>query len=252
MIKTKKDIELIRAGGRRLAFVMAEVIKRALPGVLPSELDKLANELIVKNGDVPSFLNYSPRKSERAFPASICVSVNDSVVHGVPTDEPLKEGDVVGIDIGLNHKGRFTDLAVTVPIGKISEEAEKLVKITKEALLKGIKSARVGNTVGDIGFSIEEFVKPHKYGIIRDLAGHGVGLAVHEAPFIPNFGKAGQGEKLLSGMVIAIEPMLTLGGEKLTVGSDGMTYKTKDGSLSAHFEHTILISENGPEVLTKI
>jgi methionyl aminopeptidase len=164
----------------------------------------------------------------------------------------FKEGDIVSIDGGLIHKGLFTDSAITVPIGKISEEDQKLLNITKESLYVGIKEAKPGNFTGDIGFAIENFVKPYGYGIIRELAGHGVGYAVHEDPFVPNYGRKGEGSKLFAGMVIAIEPMLNLGKREIYLADDGYTYKTLDGSKSAHFEHTVAILETGPVILTKI
>jgi methionyl aminopeptidase len=252
--KNKEEIEILREGGRRLASMLLELASKAKVGTSSLDLDNLAFSIIEKNGDRPSFLNYKARGSKVAYPASICVSVNDEVVHGVPNINPrvFKEGDIVSIDGGVIHKGLFTDSAITVPIGKISEEDKKLLNITKESLYVGIKEAKVGGFTGDIGFAIENFVKPYKYGIIKELAGHGVGYAVHEDPFVPNYGRKGEGTKLFEGMVIAIEPMLNMGKADIYLSSDGFTYKTKDGSKSAHFEHTVAILSNGPEILTKI
>jgi methionyl aminopeptidase len=253
-IKSKEEIAILKEGGRRLASLLLELALNAKIGVSSLDLDNLAFSIIEKNGDKPSFLNYKARGSKVAYPASVCISVNDEVVHGVPNINPriFKEGDIVSIDGGIIHNGLFTDSAITVPVGKISEADQKLLNITKESLYVGIKEARVGNFTGDIGFAIENFVKPHGYGIIRELAGHGVGYAVHEDPFIPNYGKKGEGSKLFSGMVIAIEPMLNIGKSEIILASDGFTYKTRDGSKSAHFEHTVAILDNGPEILTRI
>ena len=252
-IKTPQDIEILREGGRRLAHVIREVAKEAKPGVATSELDRIAHALITKGGDTPSFLNYKPKSAEVGYPASICVSVNDEVVHGIPkTDKLLKDGDIVSIDIGLIHKELFVDAAITIPVGEISEDAKKLLETTEDALSKGIAAARGGNTTGDIGFAIQNFIKPYGYGIVEELCGHGVGYAVHEDPFVPNFGIKGRGARLKPGMVIAIEPMVNLSSKKIVLDKDGYTYRTIDGKLSAHFEHTILIGDGEPEILTKI
>ena len=251
-IKTKEEIEILREGGKRLAIVLAKVAKKVSPGITPYELDQYAYELITLGGDKPSFLNYSPSKGMKPFPASLCVSINNEVVHGIPSkNRILKEGDIVSLDLGIEHRGLFTDHAITVPVGKISKKDKELLEDTKKALEIGIWAARGGATVGDIGYAIESFV--HKrYGIVRELAGHGVGKEVHEDPYIPNYGKAGKGEKLVPGMVVAIEPMINIGKDGITLDKDGWTIKTADGSHSAHFEHTILITEGDAEVLTVI
>ncbi len=253
-LKTKEEIEILREGGRHLAETLLKLEEAAKPGVSSAELDSIAYEFITKGGDKPSFFGYKGKHDKEPYPSSICVSVNDEVVHGEPTGNPriLKEGDIVSLDAGLIHRGLFLDSAVTVAVGKIDKESAKLLKVTKVALQKGIEVAMPGATTGDIGFAIEQYVKPYGYGIIRELAGHGVGYAVHEDPFIPNFGKKGGGVKLESGMVIAIEPMLNLGSEKIYLSEDGHTYKTKDGGRSAHFEHTVVITEKGAEILTKV
>ena len=251
-IKTEDEIALLREGGKHLAWVLEALVKAARPGVSAVELDKLAERLVKEKGDTPSFLNYKAKGSKQSFPASLCVSVNDEVVHGLPKKgQVITEGDIVALDMGLIHEKMYLDSAVTVAVGKVDETAAKLIQITKDALSVGIKAARAGKHTGDIGYAIEQYVKKQgDYGIIRTLAGHGVGYAVHEEPFIPNFGNKGEGVSLKAGMVIAIEPMLTLGGEALTIDSDGFTFRTKDGSLSAHFEHTIAVTENGSEILT--
>lgn len=252
IIKTKEEIEILREGGRRLATVLHKVKEKIAPGVSTKELDDYAFKLIKDMGDEPAFFNYRPEGAKIPFPASLCVSVNDEVVHGIPSAKKiLKSGDIVSIDLGLKHKGLFTDMALTVPVGEVSEVSAKLLKTTEEALRVGISNARLGNTVGDIGSSIEDFVKPHKYGIVEVLSGHGVGRAIHEDPYIPNFGKKGTGMKLRTGMVVALEPMLNQGTKNVTLDSDGYTFRTADGKLSAHFEHTILITDGKAEILTQ-
>lgn len=251
-VKTSKEIALLREGGKRLAYILAQVSAEVRPGVSSRVLNDLAEKLMREGGDTPAFLGYSPTGAKRPFPAALCVSVNDEVVHGIPNEEEkiLKEGDTVTLDAGLIHQGLFTDSAITVGVGKIDGRAQKLLETTQKALTVGIKAVRAGATTGDIGFAIETFVKPFGYGIVRELAGHGVGYAVHEEPFVPNFGKKGEGTVLKAGMVIAIEPMLNEGGAGVKLAKDGYTYRTKDGSRSAHFEHTVVVTENGCDILT--
>ncbi len=251
-IKTKEEILKLREGGKRLARVLDALTAKVKPGVSTRELNDLALKLITEGGDTPSFLGYSPTGAKRPFPAALCVSINDEVVHGIPNEEEkiLKEGDIVTLDAGLIHEGLFTDSAVTVGVGKIDAQAKKLLETTKKALMIGIKAVRAGATTGDVGFAIESFVKSYGFGIVRELAGHGVGYAVHEEPFVPNFGRRGEGEVLKVGMVIAIEPMLNEGGAAVKLAKDGYTYRTKDGSRSAHFEHTLVVTENGSDILT--
>ena len=252
IIKTKEEIEILREGGTILASVLYEVARRIAPGISTKELDLYAEQLIKKGGDEPAFLNYKPEGAKYSYPCSLCTSINDEVVHGIPSkDRILKEGDIISIDCGVKHKGLFTDMAITVPVGKIDKKTEKLLNVTKEAIMVGIKAARGGGHVGDIGYAIEQFVKPHGYGIVKALSGHGVGKAVHEDPYIPNFGKKGTGEKLVPGMVLALEPMLNEGGEEVELLDDGYTFRTKDGSRNAHFEHTIVITEGEAEILTR-
>lgn len=252
-VKKQEEIALLREGGRRLAQVLKLLRELAKPGVSTLELNHAAEKFIRDGGDTPSFLNYQPDFAARPFPSAICVSVNDEIVHGIPTENPitLKEGDIVSFDVGVTHKGLITDAAITVGVGGIDKESEKLIQITREALLAGIKAARKGRTVGDIGHAIEKFVRPYGYSIPRELGGHFVGHEVHENPDIPNYGKPGGGMALKEGMVLALEPMLLLGGERITLDEDGYTYRTKDGKRSAHFEHTILITDGDAEILTK-
>lgn len=253
-VKSREDIEMLREGGKRLAHILSRVAEEVRPGVSSLELDALARRLVAEGGDEPSFLNYQAKGDKKRFPAALCVSVNDEIVHGLPSAEKiLRDGDIVGIDLGLRHKGLCTDAAITLPVGVIDEASRKLLEVTKHALARAVGAARAGATTGDIGYAVESFVKTQgNFGIVRDLAGHGVGYAVHEEPFVPNHGKRGEGVVLQAGMVLALEPMLTLGGEKIVLGDDGFAYRTKDGSRAAHFEHTIAITEKGAEVLTKI
>lgn len=252
IIKTKKEIEILREGGKILGNILNSVIKKVKPGITTDELDIYAYKLIKEYGGEPAFLNYQPDGASYPYPATICISVNDEVVHGIPSPRVLKNGDVVSLDLGLKYKGMFTDHARTVAVGKISSASKKLLSFAEEAMYIGIEQARAGNTTGDIGCSIESYIKPHKYGIVRELAGHGVGRAIHEDPYIPNFGKRGAGEKLVSGMVVAIEPMVNEGTGSVVFEDDGYTVSTKDGKKSAHFEHTILITDGDPEILTRI
>jgi len=251
LIKSEKEIELLKEGGKYLAFVLEKIKEKISPGIFTKDLDIVAEKEIRKLGAVPSFLNYTPWGSEKPYPASLCVSVNDEVVHGIPGGRILKEGDIVGLDIGLIHEKLFVDMAETCPVGKISDEDQKLIEKTKKALHLGIASALPGSKIGAIGSAIENFAKPFGYGIVRDLGGHGVGHAVHEEPYIPNFGDKNSGEELLPGMVLAIEPMLTCGTHKVKLLSDGYTVVTEDGSRSAHFEHSIVITRGAPLILTQ-
>lgn len=255
IIKTKEEIEILREGGRRLATVLYKVRDIVAPGLSTYDLDQYAEKLIREMGDEPAFLNYKPEGAHVPFPATLCVSVNSEVVHGIPNKKRiLKEGDIVSIDLGVKHKGLFTDMAMTVPVGKVSKTDAILMEDTEKALHAGIEASRAGNTVGDIGYAIESFIKSRnkKYGIVEVLAGHGVGKKIHEDPFIPNFGKPGKGAKLVPGMVIAIEPMLNLGTKHVDLDDDGYTFHTADGKRSAHFEHSLLITDGDPEILTKI
>ncbi|HBB49711.1 TPA: type I methionyl aminopeptidase [Candidatus Nomurabacteria bacterium] len=253
IIKTPEEIKILREGGKHLATVFRKLKEKVIPGVSTKDLDIYAEKLIREMGDTPAFLNYRPEGANNPYPASLCVSVNDEVVHGIPhKNRILEEGDIVSIDLGIKHRGLFTDMALTVPVGVVSKENTKLMRITEQALQTGIDAARAGNTVGDIGYAIENFIHPHKYGIVEVLSGHGVGKAIHEDPYIPNFGKKGAGAKLEPGMVIAIEPMINIGTKNVTIDNDGYTFRTADGKNSAHFEHTILITNKKAEILTKV
>jgi len=253
-IKTKEEIVILRECGRNLAYILQQVGRAVKPGVSTNELNDLVNKLANKFGDSPSTLNYRPKGAKRAYPASICVSVNDEIVHGIPNENPktLRDGDIVSLDMCLTHKGLVTDSAITVAVGKIDTVSNKLIKVTEEALYAGIKAAKGNRSTGDIGFAVERVAKANGFSVVEELCGHGVGYDVHEDPYIPNYGEKGRGEKLKTGMVIAIEPMLNEGLKDIFIDKDGYTFKTKDGSRSAHFEHTILITSSEPEILTKI
>ena len=255
IIKTPEQIEILRECGKRLATVLYKVRDMIAPGISTKDLDTYAEKLIRDMGDEPALLNYQPEGARIPFPATLCVSVNNEVVHGIPSKKRiLKEGDIVSLDLVIKHKGLFTDMSITVGVGNISNGDKKLIETTEKALMVGISFATAGNRTGDIGHAIESYVKSRgaKYGIVEVLAGHGVGVKIHEDPFIPNFGKAGTGAKLVAGMVIAIEPMLNHGTKHVTLDDDGYTFHTDDGKRSAHFEHTILITEGEPEILTKV
>ncbi len=250
-IKTKEDIEKLREGGKRLAFILAELGKKVLPGVTTQSLDELAFKLAEEKGDKPAFLNYRPYGADKPYPASICISIDDEVVHGIPQENRvLKEGEIVSIDMGLVHNGLITDSAVTFPVGSVDDKALILMETTKKALHAGIKKVREGQRLGDVGFAIESLAKEKGYGVVRELCGHGVGYKVHEDPYVPNYGEKGKGIKLKAGMVIAIEPMFNEGTESIKLDKDGYTYRTKDSGRSAHFEHTVVVTENGAEILT--
>lgn len=250
-IKTAEEIALLRESGKRLAAVLQELKRAIKPGVTTKDLDILAEKLIRAGGDIPPFLNYTPHGARRAFPASLCVSVNEEIVHGIPReDRILAEGDIVSIDLGVSHKGMITDSALTVAVGEVSSEIQKLLEHTERSLFEGIKAVRVGGRIGDIGAAVEAVAKKHGYGIVRELGGHGVGHEVHEEPYVPNYGSKGTGPIIKAGMVLAIEPMFMLGSEEILAMPDGYTVITKDGSLSAHFEHTIAITDEGVEIIT--
>jgi len=251
MVYSKKEIEILREGGKRLSRILNEVSGKVQAGISTTELNSYAEELIEKAGDIPAFLGYKPDGAHTPYPAALCVSVNDEVVHGIPGKHILKEGDIVGLDLGLSHKGLFVDMAITVPVGSVDEKAQKLISTARAALMAGISAARAGAHIGDIGHAIEECGESGGFSVVDALGGHGVGKSVHEKPFISNIGKKNTGEKLKAGQVLALEPMVNEGGKDVKLQSDGYTFSTRDGSRSAHFEHTILITEKGAEILTK-
>jgi methionyl aminopeptidase len=253
-IKTKEEIDILREGGKRLAFILAEVAKTVKPGVSTLDLDNLTRKLVDEGGDKSAFLNYKPAGMKRPYPAAICISINDEIVHGIPNENPkiIKDGDIVSLDMGLNHKGLFTDSAITVTAGKVDEAGINLIEDTKNALYAGIDAVKEGNHVRDISYAIERYVRPKRLGIVEELCGHGVGYKVHEDPYIPNYCLENKGERLKEGMVLAIEPMLNEGTKHIKLDADGYTYRTEDGKRSAHFEHTVVVTKDGAEILTML
>lgn len=253
IVRTKEDREGVIESGRRLGVVLEEVGKLVAPGVSTEELDRLAEKLIREGGDEPAFLDYTPERAARPYPATLCVSVNDEVVHGIPNEAPriLKKGDIVALDLGLIHKGYVSDSAITVAVGDVDATSKKLMQVTKKALEAGIKAARPGNRVGDISHAIESVYKGTGFSVVKVLGGHGVGGSVHEEPWIANVGRPGTGPEIEEGMVLALEPIANAGKGSVVLASDGYTYRTKDGSRSAHFEHTILVEKNTTLVVTR-
>ena len=242
--KTSEEIELIKESAQILGKAHAEIARMIKPGAKTSEMDKVAEEFIRDHGGVPSFLNYN------GFPYTLCVSLNEQVVHGFPSESELREGDILSIDCGVFYKGFHSDSAYTYPIGNVEVEKLQLLRVTKESLYKGIDEAVVGNRVGDISYAIQHYVEEFGYTVVRELVGHGVGKELHESPEVPNYGKRGKGPKLKGGMVIAIEPMINLGKKEIVQESDGWTIRTRDRAVSAHYEHTIAITNGKAEVLT--
>lgn len=251
-LKTKEEIEIMREGGKRHAKILRALAEMVLPGVSTLILEEEALRLIKEGGDKSAFLGYQPTGAKRPFPASLCISINNEIVHGIPNEAEriLKDGDIVSIDLGLIHKGLITDSAITVPVGAVDDESRELLSVCKLALERGIEAAKPGGTVGDIGAAISAVVSRTPFSLAKGLAGHGVGYSVHEEPLVPNAGKKGKGEKLVPGMMLALEPMVNAGKPDIKVLKDGYTIVTKDGSRSAHFEHTIAITEKGNIVLT--
>ncbi len=235
-----------------MAAILNEVKNNIAPGVLTIELDELAESLMRKHGGEPSFKGYLPRGSRSSYPASLCVSINDEIVHGIPRKRVLESGDIVGLDIGIKYRGLYTDMAETAGVGQIDMVSQKLIDVTKEALQIGINEVHAGARAGDIGEAVRKFVEKNGFGVVRELVGHGVGQKVHEDPEIPNWGRAGTGPILKENMVIAIEPMVTQGSSEVYLASDNWTWMTKDQKRSAHFEHTLIVLKDGSEIITKI
>ena len=251
-ITNETERDNLIAGGKRLAEVLRALEARVAPGVTAEELDDLAEQMIRDEGDEPCFLGYTPEGAHRPYPATLCVSINDEVVHGIPNEsvKVLKEGDIVGLDLGLRHGGVIVDAAITVPVGKVSDETTRLLRVTESALAAGIAKAVPGNHVGDISHAIGEEIERGGFKVVKELGGHGVGELVHEEPFISNYGRPGTGELLEEGMVLALEPIAAAGKAAVILAPDGYTFRTKDGSKSAHFEHTILLEKSGARIIT--
>ena len=248
-IKTKKEIDLIRESCKIVAETLQLMKSNIKPGIATSELDEIAEDYIRSNNAIPAFKGYS-QGGAPGFPGSICISVDDAVVHGIPGSKVLREGEIVSLDVGVLKNNFYGDAALSVAVGKVSAEKSKLLEVTEKSLYEGISHAKEGNRVHDISASVQEMVEYNKFSVVRDLCGHGVGRYLHEEPSIPNCGRRGTGAKLRNGMTLAIEPMVNAGGYKVVTDSDGWTILTADGLPSAHFEHTILITHNSPEILT--
>ena len=242
--KSPGEIEKMRAANALVANVLAELAAVVAAGVTTRDLDVLAERLVREGGAEPAFQGY------RGYPATLCASVNEQVVHGIPSKRQLLEGDIVSLDMGVKLNGFFGDSAVTVAVGRISEDAQRLLRVTQEALEHGIGQARVGGRISDIGHAIQEHVERHGFSVVREFVGHGIGAALHEEPQIANYGEPGRGPRMVEGMVLAIEPMVNIGRPAVKVLSDGWTAVTRDGSLSAHFEHTVAVTRQGPSILT--
>ncbi len=243
-LKSKREIELLKEAGHIVYLTHQYLRPHIKAGIKTKELDSLAEKFIRSKGATPSFKGYE------GFPSTLCISINDEVVHGFPSDRVLQDGDIISIDIGACYKGYHGDSAWTYTVGEVSDDAKYLLEHTEQALYEGIKQAKVGNRIGDIGYAIEKYAKEHNLGVVKELVGHGVGTSVHEAPDVPNYGTKGTGPKIRDGMVIAIEPMLTLGSPDIYIEDNDWTVVTVDSSLSAHFEHTIAITNDGVEILT--
>lgn len=276
-VRTPEELDTLREGGKRLAAILNQIVKAVRPGVTTLALDRLAESLILSSGGKPAFKGYRQNGQERPFPASLCTSVNDEVVHAIPRhDKILRPGDIIGLDIGmqwpafgrhsdlrrakpagrggdpLSSAGLITDMAVTVAVGDVSEEARGLITATREALEQGIRMLKPGMRLGDLGHAIQRRIEKSGFSVVRDLAGHGVGRHLHEDPQVINYGLAGSGGLVTEGMVLAIEPMATTGGFQVMLDRDGWAWRTKDGSLAAHFEHTVIVTKTGAEILTKL
>jgi methionyl aminopeptidase len=243
-IKSDMEIQYMRNAGKVVAEALAIIEQVIKPGISTVEIDKIAEEFIIKQGAKPSFKGYC------GFPASICTSVNDEVVHGIPTNRILLEGDIISIDCGAELNGYHGDAARTFPVGKVSNDAAMLIEVTKNSFFKGVEKAIIGNRLSDISAAIQCYAEEHGYSVVRDFVGHGIGKSMHEDPEVPNYGTPSRGPKLVHGMVLAIEPMINIGKHYVKVNSNRWTVVTRDGSLSAHYENTVAILKNGPEILT--
>jgi len=250
MLKTPAEIEIMRHANLIVAEVLSELKRRVRPGVTTAELDRVADDITRARGAQPAFKGYTV--AGRVFPRTLCISINDEVVHGIPSEQRvLREGDIVGLDFGVSYEGYFGDSAVTVGVGQVDAEAERLMRVTEDALWAGINEARTGRRLGDLSAAIQEHVEEHGFSIVREFVGHGIGKRLHEEPQVPNFGTRDRGIRLREGMVIAIEPMVNAGGPEVWVKEDGWTAVTRDGRRSAHFEHSVAITGNGPYVLSR-
>lgn len=245
-IKTEEDLEMMRAASRILSGVMQELQKRVVLNISTLELDRIACELITKKKAKSAFKGYN------GFPANICVSINEEIVHGIPGARKLKNGDIISLDLGVNYGGYFSDAAMTIAVGTVNPEIEKLINVTRESLIIGVKNAQINNRISDISNAIQNHVEKNKFSVVRQFVGHGIGKKLHEEPEIPNFGQPHQGDLIKNGMVFAIEPMVNMGGWECKILNNNWTAVTVDGKPSAHFEYTVEVTEKGPEVLTQL
>lgn len=250
-IKTRREVEAMRVASRHVAEILLELREHVKPGATTGELDRVARRCITERKVESAFLGYGPGGLP-PYPAVLCVSVNEEIVHGIPGPRELKEGDIVSLDFGVVAEGFVGDSAVTVPVGEVSDEAERLVETTREALYKGVAEMVPGRRLSDIGHAVQAHVEGAGFAVVRQFVGHGIGRLMHEPPQIPNFGRPGRGPRLLPGMVFAIEPMVNVGSPDVRMLDDEWTAVTEDGALSAHFEHTVLITDDGPEILTRV
>lgn len=250
VLKTREEIQIMRRANLIVADVLAELRRQVRPGISTAELDRVAEELTLERNARPAFKGYAV--AGRTYPATVCVSINEEVVHGIPSEvRRLGEGDIVSLDFGVNYEGYFGDAAVTLPVGLVDAESERLMKVTESALWAAIEQAAPGKRLGDLSAAIQEQVEGNGFSVVRDFVGHGIGTRLHEEPQIPNFGVRDRGIRLREGMVLAIEPMVNAGGPDVTIKTDGWTAVTRDGSRSAHFEHSVAITDNGPYVLSQ-
>jgi methionyl aminopeptidase len=245
-IKSRKEIKTMREGGKILAGIMKEVINISKAGTATDELNRLAESLIFKYGGRPSF------KGHEGYPATLCTSLNEEIVHALPSSRELREGDILSLDLGIIYKGFHTDMAVTIPIGEVDFETKRLMRATRKALKRGIRKVRPKITFGDVSNTIQRYAEDQGFSVVRELCGHGIGKELHEEPQILNYGKRGSGEEIKEGMCFCLEPMLTCGGWEIEKGNDGFSFKAKDGSMSAHFEHTLAVTAEGCQVLTRL
>jgi len=246
ILKLPEELEKLRVSNQIVAEILTRLREKVKPGVTTRELDEFSEELTRKNRVIPAFKGY------RGYPFALCASVNEEVVHGMPSERPLVSGDILSMDFGVIYKGYYGDAAITVPVGKVSKTAERLMTVTEQGLFQGIEQARAGNRLGDVSSSVQKRVEAEGFSVVRDFVGHGIGRNMHEDPQIPNYGMAGRGIQLKPGMVLAIEPMVNAGSYGVRILPDGWTVVTDDGSLSAHFEHSVAITDNGPEILSRM
>lgn len=250
LIKSPKEIEYMRESGRIVALALSEMEKAVKPGITTRELDKIATDVLRQEGAIPSFKGQEGFEGSKPYPATICASVNNQIIHGIPDNYVLKDGDIISIDMGALKNGYHGDAARTFAVGNISEKAQKLIDVTKQSFFEGMKFAKAGNRVSDISHAVQVYAESFGFSVVRDFVGHGVGTELHEDPQVPNYGKPGRGPRLAKGMVIAVEPMINEGGYDIEILKNGWTVVTTDGSLSAHYENTIVITDGEPELLT--